>query len=278
MNDKPWVPESLLEGVGARLTEAGRRNEEVRRAAAAPREPSRHQWGYEDAVGMRRCTRFGCSVTCACMGDCVHTECLAAPREQETTLRDWIRERLQGQCKMLSLGDECPCPLCALDAKDAEISRLTESLERATKERDEWERNAQLWQDESFKKTKDAGREKLNAGDGVTRGYLSAIHHHNGTWGIYARVGGFESWMHLPVTFVNHATEQSAWDDFFDRNRDTEKLSRVSSELEEARKLNRWVNHTMLCEKAVDPDATCACGLDAATSGEPAKKEEPTNG
>ncbi len=65
-----------------------------------------------------------------------------APREPQGTapefrLRDWISDRIQGTCKMLSLGEDCPCALCALDEIMAEISRLTESLERATEERDD---------------------------------------------------------------------------------------------------------------------------------------------
>lgn len=39
MSDTHWVPESLLEGTGARLTEAGRKNVEAKRAAAGEAAP-----------------------------------------------------------------------------------------------------------------------------------------------------------------------------------------------------------------------------------------------
>lgn len=59
----------------------------------------------------------------------------AAPREPAATdLREWIRDRLQGGCKVLSLGDYCPCALCAFGAMTDEISRLRAELERTQEE------------------------------------------------------------------------------------------------------------------------------------------------
>ena len=47
-------------------------------------------------------------------------------------LRNFIQKNLNGGCKMLSLGDDCVCPLCDFDRLVEEIDRLLKELEEAS--------------------------------------------------------------------------------------------------------------------------------------------------
>ena len=52
-------------------------------------------------------------------------------------LRNFIQKNLNGGCKMLSLGDDCVCPLCDFDRLVEEIDRLTAEGEKAKEVIDE---------------------------------------------------------------------------------------------------------------------------------------------
>ena len=46
-------------------------------------------------------------------------------------LRNFIQKNLNGGCKMLSLGDDCVCPLCDFDRLVEEIDHLSKEAEKA---------------------------------------------------------------------------------------------------------------------------------------------------
>jgi Protein of unknwon function (DUF3310) len=46
-------------------------------------------------------------------------------------IREWVSDHLQGGCKVLSLGDKCPCPLCDIDRLRLAIGAYEEERESA---------------------------------------------------------------------------------------------------------------------------------------------------
>jgi hypothetical protein len=82
--------------------------------------------------------------------------------------------------------------------------------------------------------TPDEGREVLNSGDGLKRGFLSAVHFDNGRWGIVARIGKGDTWQHLPIGDSGYETEAEAWDAFVSASVSGDSVSVPRSEIEEA--------------------------------------------